>query len=236
LKYKGRIISQITLFLTVAVWHSSYFFLDREASYEFFITDGFLIYDFIYTPLLIPVVWWLGTQYDKVNYYSEKDILTGAYNRRYVLGIFPKLTAFMDRSMKKICLSIVDIDNFKSINDTYGHDVGDKVLQHVSRILTENTRNSDIIARWGGDEFLVVASADDTGIQRINTRLEYKLNECSVHREITIAISIGTAVYPEDAGNLHDLIKVADAKMYGIKLNRPEDVPLPFGFGFSSNG
>lgn len=94
-------------------------------------------------------------QYDKAKYFSEKDTLTGVYNRRFVEAIFPKLLAQVERKNEQLSLSIVDCNDFKPINDTYGHKIGDEVLITLSSLLAGEIRKSDIVARWGGDEFLI---------------------------------------------------------------------------------
>jgi diguanylate cyclase (GGDEF)-like protein len=217
MKYTGRLVITLVLFLIIFLWHLSYFILNKASSMDFFITNGFIIYDFIYTLLLSPLVWWLGNQYDKANYYSKIDELTGAYNRRYVVNLFPKLSALMERRNEKLSLSVIDVNNFKWINDTYGHDMGDKVLQHFSSILASKVRKSDIVARWGGDEFVIIAPfTDPNGLEIINSRFMYEMNEILL-KELSLSISIGTALYPGDADNLHELIKVADQNMYELK-------------------
>ncbi len=86
-----------------------------------------------------------------------KDHLTGLYNRRYFFDIGQKLYANAQRKSFDIVMSMMDIDNFKRINDGYSHAIGDKVLQHVSKIIMNHFRSSDVVARFGGEEFCIMA-------------------------------------------------------------------------------
>jgi diguanylate cyclase (GGDEF)-like protein len=227
LKYTGRLAITLVLFLIIFLWHLSYFIMDKASSMTFFITNGLIIYDFIYTPLLCPLVWWLGKQYDRANYYSNKDDLTGAYNRRYVVNFFPKLSALIERRNEKLILCVIDVNNFKWVNDTYGHDAGDKVLLHLSNLLASKVRKSDILVRWGGDEFVIIAPfVGPNSTEILNRRFMYEINEILL-KELCISISIGTALYPGDADNLHALIKIADQNMYELKSARKKTVEPP---------
>ncbi|MCS7307004.1 MAG: GGDEF domain-containing protein [Aquificaceae bacterium] len=89
------------------------------------------------------------------------DILTSLYNRWYAEDFFEKEFARMNR--QSLCLSLImlDVDNFKKINDTYGHNVGDEVLRSLASIIRKSVRSSDLVARWGGEEFLVLLTDTD---------------------------------------------------------------------------
>ncbi|VBB07395.1 nucleotide cyclase [Lucifera butyrica] len=164
------------------------------------------------------IVWFLGKQYDKEKYYAERDALTGLYNRRFIDNVFPMFLAQMDRRNAKLSITILDCDNFKAINDHFGHKKGDLVLKGLSTILSAGIRKSDIAVRWGGDEFLIIAPyADKKDMGVILTRLKNELQELSKRLQIEISVSAGVAVYPDDAKNLDDLITLADIAMYSLK-------------------
>ncbi len=119
---------------------------------------------------------------------------------------------------EKLTMFLIDVDNFKSINDTYGHEMGDKVLQYISRILLSNTTKKEIVARWAGDEFLIISpysneKSEDVKIKQIENGLK-KLSE-EIHMDVSV--SIGTSVYPNDAKTLDVLLNTADRKMYERK-------------------
>ncbi|XFO67319.1 hypothetical protein SPSIL_035140 [Sporomusa silvacetica DSM 10669] len=138
------------------------------SSFIFALSFGLRVYayynfnlSFSYPPILgivcCIVAWWMGKQYDRAKFYSEKDSLTGLYNRRYVDKVISSLLIQMNRKNAKLSICILDCDNFKYINDKYGHDKGDFVLQEFSRVLVATNKKSNIVARWGGDEFLIIA-------------------------------------------------------------------------------
>ncbi|MBP2644501.1 MAG: diguanylate cyclase [Firmicutes bacterium] len=191
---------------------------------------GIRIYAYIYFdfPLSAPpivgviccfIAWWMGNQYDKAKFYSEKDSLTGLYNRRFIDKLFPTLLAQMDRRKAKLSISILDCDNFKVINDMYGHKKGDLVLQEFSSLLLSKTRKSDIVVRWGGDEFLIVAPfADEKHTEVIIGRYTHALQELSSKLQLEISCSSGYAIYPTDAKDMESLIQIADRKMYNHKI------------------
>ncbi len=152
---------------------------------------------------------------------AATDSLTSLYNRRYfheVLGEFLKEFRRID---KPLGLLILDLDYFKQINDTHGHDVGDIVLKEVARVLMDLSREHDIVARIGGEEFAVIAPfASDAQIGPFAQRY------CDAVRKLKITvdnvvinptISIGVAVSSEDLEDDRALIKAADMRLYEAK-------------------
>lgn len=165
--------------------------------------------------------WWLGKQYDRKKDDSEKDELTNIYNRRFVMRVAPKLLLLAKRKNKKLGISIVDVDNFKSINDNYGHQIGDSVLRDISTALVKVMRENDIVARWGGDEILIISLLMKTKFpEPILQRIERKLNEVSQQNNVNVTVSIGTAVFPDDGMSFDELIKEADRNMYIFKSTK----------------
>jgi diguanylate cyclase (GGDEF)-like protein len=208
MKYTGRIIGiAIMLIAIIAVRVYAYIYLN---------------YSFSNLPipgiLGLFIAFWVGKQYDKVKFYSEKDSLTGCYNRRFVGEVLPLLLARMDRKSENLSIAMWDCNNFKTINDKYGHKKGDLVLQEFSTLLLRSTRKNDIVSRWGGDEFLLIAPyADEEAIKVIVKRFDNELQELSKKLQLDISVSSGYAIYPNDAETVDDLIDLADRKMYGLK-------------------
>jgi diguanylate cyclase (GGDEF)-like protein len=178
--------------------------------------------------------WRLGKQYDKVKYLSEKDLLTGSYNRRFVMDTFPKLKSLSDKKVQKIIIFLIDVDDFKSINDQYGHAMGDRVLQLISSTLNKVFRDSDDIVRWGGDEFLcIVPRTDESEMNELQIRLHNELNRLSTMVAADVSVSVGYATYPDEGIGLNELIKIADRKMYNDKRSKNSDKAI---FGRIING
>lgn len=152
---------------------------------------------------------------------SQRDALTGLPNRALLFEYCGHLLAIARRTRSKGALLFIDLDRFKPINDTHGHDVGDQVLRQVARRLLDCTRQEDIVGRLGGDEFVVaLPHADDTWgpatvarniIERISQ--PYHVGSLQLH----LSPSIGISLYPSHGATLDELIKCADAAMYEAK-------------------
>ncbi|MBA1336309.1 MAG: hypothetical protein HPY66_2744 [Firmicutes bacterium] len=145
------------------------------------------------------------------------DALTGLRNRKY---FFAKLSEIKTKT--PVSLILIDIDNFKGINDTYGHMVGDHVLHQFGEILQNSTRKNDIIARWGGEEFAVILFHTDTEeafniADRIRTVVEDHVFSCeTITCKITISIGIASIEEGKDVGT-EQFIRVADEALYRAK-------------------
>ena len=164
------------------------------------------------------VFWWLGKQYDMVKFLSEIDPLTKIYNRRYIFQKFKKFSVLLDRKNEKLILFFIDINDFKMINDHYGHETGDEVLKHFSNILVRMTSKKDIVARLAGDEFIIMTPfTEEKSRDQIMNRINNELIKISEELNLDITVSIGTSVYPNDAKTLDGLLHIADQKMYKQK-------------------
>lgn len=130
------------------------------------------------------------------------------------------------------CLSVlfVDVDDFKFINDTYGHELGDKVLVDVASRLTVALREGDFVARIGGDEFAMIIQCPEaaTNYERLIERLLEVMNESYEHlaEGLSVSCSVGGAFYPKEGQDLEGLIRIADARMYSVKRSGKNGVYL----------
>jgi diguanylate cyclase (GGDEF)-like protein/PAS domain S-box-containing protein len=160
---------------------------------------------------------------EKVHRLAYYDSLTGLPNRALLSDRFIVAAANAGRKGKKVAVYFLDLDNFKTINDTIGHTYGDQLLLKVGEQLMLKMRRSDTLARLGGDEFIILQSnvgcMDD--VYRLAVRLldifkkPWALND----REFYVTASIGISVYPDDGSDLQELMKNADAAMYRAKEN-----------------
>lgn len=152
---------------------------------------------------------------------SRYDNLTSLYNRHYFEEQFELNQKRAHRYNETFYIVLFDINRFKSINDRYGHFIGDKVLKYISNELLKNQRESDILARFGGDEFIgAVFNSDLAELSQKYINLNEKLmhNELIVDEvKISCSFSFGIAQYPHDGETLDDLVKVADFEMYKNK-------------------
>lgn len=149
------------------------------------------------------------------------DSLTGLYNRRYLMDQIEREFIRVQRSKAHLSLIMIDLDELKKINDRFGHHVGDGFLKEVARIVRVNTRASDVAARWGGDEFMLLTpGTDSVGASNIAERIRAQVERCTIKlagKELRITISAGIVSYPTHASVLPELLKEADEAMYNAK-------------------
>ncbi|NPA66340.1 MAG: EAL domain-containing protein [Epsilonproteobacteria bacterium] len=157
----------------------------------------------------------------KADYLAYHDPLTGLYNRINFEEYLRHALSLAKRNGSIVAILFIDLDRFKVINDTLGHDIGDKVLIKVAQKLKTILRESDFIARWGGDEFVVIlenlTSQSDAAIiaHHIIDALQHPI-EVNQHKLLTTA-SIGISLYPDNGSDIQTLIKHADSAMYLAK-------------------
>jgi diguanylate cyclase (GGDEF)-like protein len=152
---------------------------------------------------------------------SITDRLTGLYNYAYFMDEMKKEQARADRMGSQFSLAIFDLDFFKKVNDTYGHETGNVLLREVGAVLTANARQMDTVARYGGEEFIVLMpDSGDAGLE-VAERIRKKIEEADFSRisegPVKITISGGVAAYPRDASNTSELLDRADFGLYRAK-------------------
>lgn len=157
---------------------------------------------------------------EKYEYLSLHDPLTDLPNRRYIIQQLKQLAIQASRHNRKLGVLFLDIDNFKDINDSYGHSVGDKLLKAVAQRVIYSLRPGDIVGRMAGDEFIIVlddvAKVED--IQLVCNKILRSIEKIKIDDiEISISVSIGISIYPDDSENIEELIKFADIAMYKSK-------------------
>lgn len=151
------------------------------------------------------------------------DPLTGLPNRELAYDRIHQAVVSCHRQRTKLAIFFADLDNFKHINDSLGHSVGDELLKAVASRLTHCIRESDTVARLGGDEFLVLLPniLDVQGVIHVAQTIKEALQPCFKidNQEICVTISIGISVYPDDAIDVGELLRDADTAMYHAKSN-----------------
>jgi len=146
------------------------------------------------------------------------DSLTGLYLRRYFMVKLQEEIHRAERYKKVLSVIMIDLDRFKNINDTYGHDAGDRALVSISHFLKKNIRDLDAISRYGGEEFvMLLPDADKDGAFGLAERLREELAAIKLDNLPPITVSLGIATFPTDGTTVEDLIQKADAAMYAAK-------------------
>ncbi|MGI0487334.1 response regulator [Pantanalinema rosaneae CENA516] len=153
---------------------------------------------------------------------AETDPLTGVANRHRSTRELNRYLNLVQRYHQSMCLAVIDLDHFKQVNDQYGHDVGDVVLKQLASILQRKFRGEDVVARWGGEEFLVgmYGMKKVQALERLNQVLQIVRQESfspDLIQSLQLTFSAGVAEAPEDGLDLNSLYRSADAAMYRAK-------------------
>ncbi|HEX2834870.1 MAG TPA: sensor domain-containing diguanylate cyclase [Thermoanaerobaculia bacterium] len=169
-------------------------------------------------------------QYDEIKRLTVIDSLTPAYNHRHFQDALAKEIHRHSRTGHELALAMLDIDNFKKINDTFGHPVGDEILKGLVEELMINARDTDVVARYGGEEFAIIfpdtpghsAREAASRMRELVERRVFPLTQ--LERTLHVTVSIGVAVFPRDGATSAELISRADAALYFAKKNGKNQV------------
>jgi diguanylate cyclase (GGDEF)-like protein len=207
MKYNGRITLLLLSLLTSCV---------------------FLIFGKSFNPYLLTfsilhagIAWLFGSLYDRYRFLSFNDYLTRVFNRRYGYKVIPKLISIAEMKKEPLAILNIDINHFKYMNDNYGHDFGDRILQDICSLILHSIRKNDLLFRWGGDEFLLVLqNTDQQAAEKLADRLNKTVNEGLKKsiKEIDVNLAIGYSIFPDDAKTFDKLVTIADNKMYEVKI------------------
>jgi diguanylate cyclase (GGDEF)-like protein/PAS domain S-box-containing protein len=208
---------------------------DAQALLRNYRKDGSLFWNMLYvTPVLDPrsgtVTHFVGVQYDiteikryqdELEHQANHDALTGLANRNLLKDRLQQSLALAHRYERPFSLAFIDLDNFKLINDSLGHDIGDRLLKIVAERLVTCVREGDTVARLGGDEFvlLVTEQGRDDSVYRIVQRVMAAISQPFVidKREFKVTCSVGVATFPHDGEDPDTLLRNADTAMYRAK-------------------
>lgn len=162
----------------------------------------------------------VGIRYDRYAYLAKKDDLTDCYNRRFITAHTGKLIRQADKSGKPLCIALIDLDDFKKVNDNFGHRQGDYLLKIFSKELMAVCRKEDCVARLGDDEFIVVSR--NTNLDQMEQFIA-RFHKHIARRYVDVKYSVGTAEYPRDGDSYDALINYAERKMYEMKWSNAQE-------------
>lgn len=148
--------------------------------------------------------------------------MTGLYNRRFLEEFIDKVMSQAQRENETYSVMMLDVDWFKKVNDTYGHDVGDMVIVEIGKVLKENIREADLAIRYGGEEFIVMLhNASEEGALSVASKIHAAFGslifDVGSGETMQKTMSIGVSMFPEDGDTIWKCIKFADTALYVAK-------------------
>jgi diguanylate cyclase (GGDEF)-like protein len=213
--YKGRTIATILVVAEFCIWIMiTYIDGPNQMSVHR------IAIDLIVSMVQGTVYFWFGLQYDKVRFFADRDNFTGLFNRTYMMKVLSQGLHKASVQRQSFSVLIVDVNQLKWVNDSFGHLAGDELIRRVSIVLGTLTTHGGIAGRLGGDEFLVIYPLfERVTAETIVASIQYELNHISLDRARghVPSVSVGIASYPEDGNTPHMLLKAADDRMYQHK-------------------
>ena len=180
---------------------------------------GYLILLALGTALMALAGWTFLLDRRALERRATTDELTGLVNRREFERVTEEALLVADRFQTGVCLMLIDLNGFKQINDTLGHQFGDVVLKAAAQRLRSAVRDTDVVGRWGGDEFVILLPGveDGSGVRASAERVGRLLAATPIAGDVTVHAAIGAALFPRHGRGLDELISAADIAMYSAK-------------------
>jgi len=170
----------------------------------------------------------------KIYYHANYDSLTTLPNRAYFEKQLENILQDAEQSKTQVAVFFIDVDKFKDVNDSYGHNVGDAMLVSIAKRLLNSTRENDFVARIGGDEFVLIAKdiKNHKNVENLAKKMQKKVKQSlEVEGQIfSMSLSVGVAIYPEHGKESQELLKNADIAMYEVKENGRADFQIYAGY------
>ncbi len=179
--------------------------------------------------LSVNVITYLGGKFlvEELEKHANYDTLTHLLNRRSLDTHLQAAHALARAGQSDFCLLLLDIDDFKQVNDTYGHDCGDEVLKQIARVISTCVKKDDFVFRWGGEEILVLLKAGEDRAAEAAERIRREIKAARVlyrdETEVSVTVTIGLAPYREGA-SVQDMMDDADAKLYYGKRHGKDQI------------
>ena len=226
---KWRVLTALTLLFIAGYVSYAFAFWDRQTELAHLIVPAIFFLGAGFVRLIFGLSLETAVDVRRVALLEQENItdpLTGTYNRRYLERRLKEEFSRAQRYRLQLCLALIDIDHFKNVNDQYGHQSGDTVLNELGKLLSHEVRPSDIAARYGGEEFMIIltttAALEARALcERLRKRIESQavalIGKRNERREIRITVSIGIAGLDQEIGSVEKLIRLADEALYRAK-------------------
>ncbi len=234
-KWGGMIASGAAYIATISLWY----YLPPEAEQS--VSNVFMNPQARITELILYVcvgflagflsdIYQQLSKYKKATQQAQFDPLTGLLNRKSFEIRLETMIANNEQNQTLLAVLFLDLDKFKAVNDTYGHDIGDELLKVVARVLRDTVRDGDAVARLGGDEFMIILGGlrETTSATSVANKIVKALSQPMKIRgkELHIGASVGISLFPEDGKTVQALVKAADNTMYAVKAAGKNDYKL----------
>jgi len=204
--------------LGLAALFIHYSLLDHWPPYDLYFYVFLIVVGVSYSYLLVRRIELMRTEAIRM---SEHDSLTGILNRRAFLRTAEYLLFLNERKRIPIVFIFADLDNFKAVNDKFGHDMGDKVLRHFADMAQSRLRKSDMIARYGGDEFVMILT--DTSLEDAESmiqKFQSNFRDWAQKNGLQVGSSFGFGEAPDGRNDLSDILRQVDVALYDAKLKK----------------
>jgi diguanylate cyclase (GGDEF)-like protein len=214
--YIGRRVGMAYCFLAAAIWFwAELYALNSNALPISLWNTGLRLAIFLIITVLLSA---LQTAYEQEYQLAHTDGLTGVMNWRSLQEALQVELARRERYRYPITLAFLDVDNFKQVNDNYGHGRGDTLLQEVAYLMVQGIRSSDVLGRAGGDEFIIIMPhTNQAQAQQVLPRLHHDLMQMVQTFHMPIGFSIGVVTYDQLSATAEEMISTADQLMYQAK-------------------
>lgn len=220
----GRQVGAATALLTTVAWagenlaqsvvfsHSAIFFWEAFSRLLFFILTAEMLFK-------------IRSLLDREYRLARRDMLTGAFNSRAFKEELDRTLALARRQRQSIAVAYLDLDNFKAINDTYGHTTGDRLLITVVSAIQHCVRGYDVVARLGGDEFAILLPATDyNNAQMACNKIKSHVLEEMAKANWPVTMSMGVVIFDKPPAGIDEVLNLADRFMYSVKKNGKNDI------------
>jgi diguanylate cyclase (GGDEF)-like protein len=178
-----------------------------------------------FTAMLVFVGLINGKMISLLHQWAYRDFLTGVWNRKYFTYRIKKEMLGKKQTKQSLCLALVDLDNFKRVNDTYGHGVGDEVIKQVANVLMTNVRYTDSVVRLGGDEFAIIFPGTEIKKAKIISERIRKMVDARCEH---VTVSVGL-VEINDTINVSEVMDLVDSVLYKAKLSKNSVIAMVAG-------